>query len=116
MEYVNAVRIDQKDKILNFGFGLKDVMDTTLNVFAAMVFEWGWVRSSLYLPGKLRSCADAMYESLVSLAQVHCDPHPGNILVRPNPLNTKKAQVVLVDHGLCTFLPLHERPSKPSLG
>ena len=30
---------------------------------------------------------------------VHCDPHPANLLVRPNP-TTGEAQVVLLDHGL----------------
>lgn len=30
---------------------------------------------------------------------VHCDAHPGNILVRPNPRNKKQPQIVLLDHG-----------------
>lgn len=30
---------------------------------------------------------------------VHCDPHPGNVLVRKHP-DTGKAEVVLLDHGL----------------
>jgi aarF domain-containing kinase len=30
---------------------------------------------------------------------VHCDAHPGNILVRPNPENPKNPQIVLLDHG-----------------
>ncbi|KAI8610359.1 ABC1 family-domain-containing protein [Chytriomyces sp. MP71] len=31
---------------------------------------------------------------------VHCDPHPGNILIRPNPANNAQPQIVLLDHGL----------------
>jgi len=31
---------------------------------------------------------------------VHCDPHLANILVRSQPNNSKKAQIVLLDHGL----------------
>ncbi|KAJ1982069.1 hypothetical protein H4R35_000462 [Dimargaris xerosporica] len=31
---------------------------------------------------------------------VHCDPHPGNILLRPHPENPRRFQVVLIDHGL----------------
>ena len=31
---------------------------------------------------------------------VHCDPHPGNLLVRKNPSDLTKHQVVLIDHGL----------------
>jgi len=30
---------------------------------------------------------------------VHCDAHPGNILVRRNPKNPKLPQIVLLDHG-----------------
>ncbi|XP_072129340.1 aarF domain-containing protein kinase 1 isoform X2 [Mobula birostris] len=30
---------------------------------------------------------------------VHCDPHPGNVLVRKSP-QTNKAEIVLLDHGL----------------
>jgi aarF domain-containing kinase len=36
---------------------------------------------------------------------VHCDPHPGNVFVRPHPLNKKDFQVVILDHGLCLDLP-----------
>ena len=32
---------------------------------------------------------------------IHCDPHPGNIFVRPDPKNPKKHQVVSLDFGLC---------------
>jgi aarF domain-containing kinase len=31
---------------------------------------------------------------------VHCDPHPGNVLVRAKPGTKNKAQIVLLDHGL----------------
>lgn len=30
---------------------------------------------------------------------IHCDPHPGNILVRRRPSNPKLPQLVLLDHG-----------------
>ena len=30
---------------------------------------------------------------------VHCDAHPGNILVRPNPARPGRPQLVLLDHG-----------------
>ncbi len=35
---------------------------------------------------------------------VHGDPHPGNVLIRPDPHNKRTAQVVLLDHGLYTRL------------
>jgi aarF domain-containing kinase len=32
---------------------------------------------------------------------VHCDPHPANVLVRPDPVRgAPHAQLVLLDHGL----------------
>jgi len=31
---------------------------------------------------------------------VHCDAHPGNILVRPHPKRSEFFQIVLLDHGL----------------
>ena len=35
---------------------------------------------------------------------VHCDAHPGNIMVRPNPDDHKNPQIVLLDHGFyCTL-------------
>lgn len=35
---------------------------------------------------------------------VHCDAHPGNILVRRKPKNKNQYQIVLLDHGLYRVL------------
>ncbi len=35
---------------------------------------------------------------------VHCDAHPGNILVRKNPRRKNDFQIVLLDHGLYRVL------------
>ncbi len=32
---------------------------------------------------------------------VHCDPHPGNVLVQKEP-HTGEVKIVLLDHGLYT--------------
>lgn len=53
--------------------GVKSIMQTMVELFSAQMFQWGWV---------------------------HCDPHPGNILVRPRPSDPSQAQLVLLDHGL----------------
>lgn len=53
--------------------GVKTIMQTMVELFSAQMFEWGWV---------------------------HCDPHPGNVLIRPSPSNPRRPQVVLLDHGL----------------
>lgn len=39
------------------------------------------------------------HEQVFSHGFVHCDPHPGNVLLRPAPA-TGRLQLVLLDHGL----------------
>ncbi|GHJ89785.1 hypothetical protein NliqN6_6187 [Naganishia liquefaciens] len=73
MEYVKGCRITDRKQIEEWGFNAREVMDTVISCMSAMTFKWGFI---------------------------HCDPHPGNILVRPHPSNPKKPQVVLLDHGL----------------
>ena len=68
-----ATKINDRAKIEQLGFSVKEVMDAMTNAFSAMIFSWG---------------------------HVHCDPHPGNVLIRPHPSNPKKPQVVIIDHGL----------------
>ncbi|UNI16446.1 hypothetical protein JDV02_002878 [Purpureocillium takamizusanense] len=86
-EWVDAVQLWDRDAITGrvaanhstasnkagLGLRLEDVMRTVVELFSAQMFSWGFV---------------------------HCDPHPGNILVRQNPKHPARAQVVLLDHGL----------------
>lgn len=58
--------------------GVRSIMQTMVELFSAQMFEWGWV---------------------------HCDPHPGNILIRPSPSDPSHPQLVLIDHGLYVGLP-----------
>nr|XP_020017794.1 uncharacterized aarF domain-containing protein kinase 1 isoform X4 [Castor canadensis] len=45
-----------------------------------------------------------MYSEMIFVnGFVHCDPHPGNVLVRKHPV-TGKAEIVLLDHGLYQVL------------
>ena len=60
------------------GLSLDDVMGTVIELWNKQIFHWGFV---------------------------HCDPHPGNILVRQRPSSPSRAQVVLLDFGLCIDLP-----------
>ena len=48
-------------------------MDLAISTMSAMTFSWGFV---------------------------HCDPHPGNILVRPHPTKKGKPQIVRAEAGL----------------
>ncbi|KAF9444553.1 ABC1-domain-containing protein [Macrolepiota fuliginosa MF-IS2] len=58
--------------------GTKEIMQIMVELFSAQMFEWGWV---------------------------HCDPHPGNVLIRPSPSNPIHPQLVLIDHGLYVQVP-----------
>ncbi|KAM9577826.1 LOW QUALITY PROTEIN: aarF domain-containing protein kinase 1-like [Trichechus inunguis] len=45
-----------------------------------------------------------MYSEMIFVnSVVHCDPHPGNVLVQKHP-GTGKAEVILLDHGLYQVL------------
>ena len=43
----------------------------------------------------------AFAEQIFVSGFIHCDPHPGNVFVRPNPNNKNKHQLVILDFGLC---------------
>ena len=57
--------------------GVASIMQTMVELFSAQMFNWGWV---------------------------HCDPHPGNVLIRPFPTKPNLPQLVLIDHGLYVSL------------
>ena len=72
MEYIEGDRIDELEKLKEKYGSAQEATDLLVQIFAKMIFEHG---------------------------HIHCDAHPGNILVRPHPLNPKKPQIVLLDHG-----------------
>lgn len=45
------------------------------------------------------STVHALSSMIFSHGFVHCDPHPGNILVRQHPTRPGDHQIVLLDHG-----------------
>ncbi|KZS87184.1 atypical/ABC1/ABC1-B protein kinase [Sistotremastrum niveocremeum HHB9708] len=60
-----------RDKGKGVKGGNKAIMQTMVDIFSAQIFMWGFI---------------------------HCDPHPGNFIIRRTPSN--KPQLVLLDHGL----------------
>ena len=75
MEFIkNAVKINNKTDIEKV-LGLKplDCADILVETFGKMIFQFG---------------------------HIHCDAHPGNILIRKHPKDPKKPQLVLLDHGI----------------
>ncbi|GFZ51505.1 hypothetical protein JCM24511_09272 [Saitozyma sp. JCM 24511] len=78
MEWIDGCRLNDQKAIEDMGLNLREVMDLAISTISAMTFSWGFV---------------------------HCDPHPGNILVRKHPTKRGKPQIVLIDHGLYITLP-----------
>lgn len=56
MEFINGIKINQQEKLLEAGIDTKKVADNLIDIFTTMIFKYGFV---------------------------HCDAHPGNILIRP---------------------------------
>lgn len=79
-------------------------------VFAYLIFSILNVLlcfSGLLFHHLLKLCSQQISENLGKMYSemifvhgfVHCDPHPGNVLIRKCP-SSKKTQIVLLDHGL----------------
>ncbi|GAA5902400.1 hypothetical protein JCM5296_003131 [Sporobolomyces johnsonii] len=77
-DFVSACRLTDKKRLEEYKLSVKETMDTATELFSAMVFKWGWVQA---------------------------DPHPGNVLVRPNPRRPSHPEIVLIDHGLYVEMP-----------
>jgi predicted unusual protein kinase regulating ubiquinone biosynthesis (AarF/ABC1/UbiB family) len=89
MEFINGVPVNNIPAIAQLGLSAKEVAGVLVDMFAEQIMVHGFV---------------------------HCDPHPGNVLVRAMPRNTQSGflrrwvrallrlpapcQVVLLDHGL----------------
>jgi len=78
MEWIDSIgAVSDGEALKREGFSASEVMETATKVFGYQIFSTG---------------------------HVHCDPHPGNLLVRLAPSECKKArqrwQLVLLDHGL----------------
>lgn len=72
MDYIDGCRIDDIETINKAGISTRDVAQAVVDAFASMVFVFG---------------------------HVHCDPHAGNLLVRPKG-SRGNFEVFLLDHGL----------------
>jgi aarF domain-containing kinase len=66
------MRLNDRKAIEGMGLDLREVMDLAISIMSAMTFSWGFV---------------------------HCDPHPGNILVRKHPTKKGKPQIVSTPSG-----------------
>ena len=74
MEFVEGIKINNKEKLEKEGLDVGEVSELLIRTFARMIFTTG---------------------------NVHCDPHPGNILIRKK---DGKPELILLDHGFYRFL------------
>ncbi|KAJ3373855.1 hypothetical protein GGF31_008740 [Allomyces arbusculus] len=73
MEFIHGTRITNVAELHRQGMDVEYLQQSLIDVFADMIFVHG---------------------------EIHCDPHPGNMLVRPSPHDPAIPQLVLLDHGL----------------
>uniref|UniRef100_A0AAY4CHE8 ABC1 atypical kinase-like domain-containing protein n=1 Tax=Denticeps clupeoides TaxID=299321 RepID=A0AAY4CHE8_9TELE len=79
-EFCEGCKINNVEEIKRQGLSLSDTADKLVRAFAEQIFYTGFI---------------------------HADPHPGNVLVRRGP--DKKAELVLLDHGLYETLSKSDR-------
>lgn len=76
-EWIDGDSIGKYKKLADDGYDIKKLVNSIIRVYSRQIFSWG---------------------------VVHCDLHPGNLLVRmvSSPQNSKKKmqQLVILDHGL----------------
>ncbi|XP_061742300.1 aarF domain-containing protein kinase 1 isoform X2 [Nerophis ophidion] len=72
MEFAEGGQVNDREYMKAHGIDVNEISENLGKMYSEMVFLQGFV---------------------------HCDPHPGNVLVRKCP-KTKKTEIVLLDHGL----------------
>lgn len=72
-EWIDAIPLGRKNEIIEAGFDITKALTQVISFCSKQMFEWGCV---------------------------HCDPHPGNIMLRRV---QGKEQVVIIDHGLYVY-------------
>ena len=72
-EWIDGISLKELSVVENKGYSPSQVMTDIIDLFSSQIFASGFV---------------------------HADPHVANILLRPHPANKKRAQIVLLDHGL----------------
>ena len=73
MEYTDGIHINDIENLKNAQMNFVSISNKISQMYADMIFKYGYV---------------------------HCDPHPGNVLVRKN--KKGEEEIVLLDHGLYT--------------
>lgn len=108
-EYIDGVKLSDRPGIRRL---LDGAPPSPSSPDPAVIPNWDGSFSPSYSSRPLRGGAPAIMETLVSLFSVqifqwgfvHCDPHPGNIIIRRR-VPSNEPQLVLIDHGLYVTMP-----------
>ncbi|KAG0337534.1 hypothetical protein BG004_007609 [Podila humilis] len=76
MEFMVGSRIDDLDYLKKHNISVSEVSNEMARTFSQMIYKDGFV---------------------------HCDPHPGNVMIRPTPAGSpspRNFEIILLDHGL----------------
>ncbi|KAM3594832.1 uncharacterized protein V6R79_014695 [Siganus canaliculatus] len=76
MEFAEGGQVNDRDYMKRHNINVNEISENLGKMYSEMIFVHGFV---------------------------HCDPHPGNVLVRKCP-QSKKTEIVLLDHGLYQVL------------
>ena len=109
-EYIDGVKLSDRRAIRRLLDGA--LLSSSPGPDPAAIPNWDGSSSPSYSSRPLRGGAHAIMETLVSLFSVqifqwgfvHCDPHPGNIIIRRR-VPSNEPQLVLIDHGLYVSMP-----------
>ena len=71
MEYMPGIQVNDRQKLNQQGISVEQTIERVTEMYSEMIFKHGFI---------------------------HCDPHPGNVLIKRGP--DGKPHVVLLDHGL----------------
>ncbi|KAG0368426.1 ABC1 family-domain-containing protein [Gamsiella multidivaricata] len=85
MEFMDGSRIDNVEYLKANNIKVADVSKEMARTFSQMIYKDGFL---------------------------HCDPHPGNLMIRPKPAGSpshRNFEIILLDHGLYRELPLNFR-------
>ncbi|XP_059210038.1 aarF domain-containing protein kinase 1 [Centropristis striata] len=72
MEFIEGGHVNDRDYMMKHGINVNEISENLGKIYSEMIFVHGFV---------------------------HCDPHPGNVLVRKCP-QSNKTEIALLDHGL----------------
>lgn len=95
-EWIEGVRMSDRDGVYRL-LGETPPHATTTTLRQEPILQGG-TRSIL------QTMVDLFSAQMFMFGFVHCDPHPGNVIIRPNPSKPSLPQLVLLDHGLYVSL------------